>query len=173
MPDDGPKEDGLQYDRMVEEALRSVVGRSLKYAAKHGLTDNHHFYITFRTDGPGTQMPRRLLERHPSEMTIVLQYQFWDLEVSEEGFSVTLSFGEVPEKLVVPFSAVIAFADPSVQFGLQFDAATGEAATARSDSERNDADASPDEAANGAGEDKRKQDSDKVVSFDTFRRKQT
>ncbi len=182
MPDDGLKDDGskdgdLKYDLMVEEALRGVVGRSLTHAAKHGLHDGHHFYITFRTDDPGTQVSQRLRERYPSEMTIVLQYQFWDLEVTQEGFSVTLSFGEVPENLIVPFPAVIAFADPSVQFGLQFDIAKGEGADVQSDSERPDAgadpDTNPDDAASGAGVDAGQQDSNKVVSFDTFRRKQT
>ncbi len=168
MPDDG-----LRYDRMVEEALRGVVGRSLTYAARHGLPDDHHFYITFRTDAPGTQVPQRLRERYPSEMTIVLQYQFRDLEVSEEGFSVTLSFGDVPEKLVVPFPALVAFADPSVQFGLQFDVTNGEGAAVRTNSEGTDTAAGPEDAANGAGVDAKKQDSNKVVSFDTFRRKQT
>jgi uncharacterized protein len=173
MPDEGSKEDGLEYNRMVQKALLGVVGESLKYAAKHGLADDHHFYITFRTDDPGTRVPKRLRERYPNEMTIVLQYQFSDLEVTEEGFSVTLSFGEIPETLIVPFAAVVAFADPSVQFGLQFDTAKAEGAATQSDAEQTEAETGPDEAANGADADKQQQDSDKVVSFDTFRRKQT
>ncbi len=175
MPDDGLKDDGLRYDRMVEEALRSVVRRSLTYAAKHGLQDDHHFYITFRTDDPGTQVPPRLRERYPNEMTIVLQYQFWDLEVSEEGFSVALSFGEVAEKLVVPFPAVVAFADPSVQFGLQFDVANGEGAAAPSSGEEAEADL--ESAANGASSSPSKgkapAHSENVVPLDTFRKKST
>ena len=104
-------------------------------------------------------------------MTIVLQYQFRDLEVSEEGFSVTLSFDDISEKLIVPFPAVVAFADPSVQFGLQFDVKSGEVSDARTNSERTDTDAGPEDAAKGA--DAEEQDSNKVVSFDSFRRKQT
>jgi len=173
LSDDGPIDDGLQYDRMVEEALRAVVGKSLSYAAKHGLKDDHHFFITFRTDNPETQVPPRLRERFPSEMTIVLQYQFWDLEVTEQGFSVTLSFGEVPENLVVPFPAIVAFADPSVQFGLQFDAVGGEGAAVQADSEATDGAESLDKPANAAGPDEPKKDSNTVVSFDSFRKKQT
>jgi hypothetical protein len=113
--------DGLRYDRMVEDALLSVVHRSLSFAAENGLPGEHHFYITFRTDHPGVQIPDQLHERYPGEMTIILQYQFWDLEVRDDDFSVTLSFSDVPEKLTIPFEAVAAFADPSVRFGLQFD----------------------------------------------------
>src|SRR3546814_10129627 len=113
--------DGLRYDRMVEDALRSVVRRSLIHIAQHGLPGSHHFYITFRTDHLDSEIPDALRERYPGEMTIVLQHQFWGLEVGDEQFCVTLSFADVPHRLVVPFAAVTAFADPSVRFGLQFD----------------------------------------------------
>ncbi len=120
----------LRYDRMVEDALRSVVRRALTHVAENGLPGNHHFYITFRTDQEGVEMPATLRDRYPGEMTIVLQHQFWGLEISEKEFSVTLSFADVPHRLVVPFPSVTAFADPSVRFGLQFDvdSATGGAA---------------------------------------------
>ncbi|WP_282606518.1 SspB family protein [Pelagibius sp. Alg239-R121] len=122
MADDTDRSDNaLRYDRMVEDALLSVVHRSLSYAAENGLPGDHHFYITFRTDHPGVDIPNHLRERYPGEMTIILQYQFWDLEVGDDIFSVTLSFSDVPEKLTIPFEAVAAFADPSVRFGLQFD----------------------------------------------------
>ncbi len=111
----------LRYDRMVEDALRSVVRRALTYVSEHGLPGNHHFYITFRTDQDGVEMPSTLRDRYPGEMTIVLQHQFWGLEIAETEFSVTLSFADVPHRLLVPFSSVTAFADPSVRFGLQFD----------------------------------------------------
>lgn len=113
--------DGLRYDRMVEDALRSVVRRALIHASKEGLPGNHHFYITFRTDHKDTDIPKALQDRYPGEMTIVLQHQFWGLEIDEHQFCVTLSFADVPHRLVVPFAAVTAFADPSVRFGLQFD----------------------------------------------------
>lgn len=114
-------EDGLKYDRMVEDALRGVVGRALTEAAECGLPGEHHFYITFRTDRPGVELAGHLRQRYPHEMTIVLQYQFQELIVADDAFSVTLSFGGIMERLHVPFSAVVAFADPSVRFGLQFD----------------------------------------------------
>jgi len=113
--------DDLRYDRMVEDALRSVVRRALIHVAEHGLPGNHHFYITFRTDHRESDIPAALRERYPGEMTIVLQHQFWGLEIGEQQFCVTLSFSDVPHRLVVPFAAVTAFADPSVRFGLQFD----------------------------------------------------
>lgn len=111
----------LRYDLMVEEALRGVVRKALELAATRGLPGDHHFYITFRTEHPGVTLPASLRERYPSEMTIVLQYQFWGLEIDDEGFRVTLSFNDKPERLAIPFEAIKAFADPSVRFGLQFD----------------------------------------------------
>jgi hypothetical protein len=119
-------DDGLKYDVMVERALRGVLREALDYAAEQGLPGEHHFYITFRTDHPEVEIPDHLHERFPSEMTIVLQHQFWSLEVGEESFGVTLSFSDVPEHLSVPFDSVIAFADPSVRFGLQFDSGAEE-----------------------------------------------
>ena len=115
----------LKYNQMVEDALRSVVGRALSHAAERGLSGDHHFYITFLTDHPGVAMPDHLRGHYPSEMTIVLQHQFWGLEVGPEAFGVTLSFANQPERLTVPYAAVTAFADPSVRFGLQFDVGTG------------------------------------------------
>ncbi len=115
-------DDELQYDVMVENALRGVVRQALQQVAQYGLPGEHHFYITFRTDHADTQISERLREQYPNEMTIVLQYQFWDLHVGENAFSVALSFNNRSEYLDVPFDAVIAFADPSVRFGLQFDA---------------------------------------------------
>ncbi|WP_207481373.1 SspB family protein [Arenibaculum pallidiluteum] len=110
----------LRYDVMVESALRGVVREALRQAADHGLPGNHHFYITFRTRHSGVDIPPYLREQYPSEMTIVLQYQFYALEVTEQAFGVTLSFNNVHERLVVPFSAITTFADPSVNFALQF-----------------------------------------------------
>lgn len=114
-------EEGLRYDAMVENALRGVVRRALSYAAERGLPGDHHFYVSFRTNHPGVDIPAQLRARYPTEMTIVLQHQFWGLDVGEEAFGVTLSFSDVPERLTIPFSAISAFADPSVRFGLQFD----------------------------------------------------
>lgn len=105
---------------MVDEALRGVVRRALRQVAQHGLPGNHHFYITFKTRADGVSIPPYLLEKYADEMTIVLQFQFWDLEIEEEFFTVSLSFNDVRERLVIPFAAITGFADPSVKFGLQF-----------------------------------------------------
>jgi hypothetical protein len=114
--------DLIRYDLQVQEALRSVVRKVLADAARDGLPGEHHFYITFRTQAPGVKMSTRLREQYPEEMTIILQYQFWDLKVEEAFFEVGLHFKNVPELLRVPFDAVSGFYDPSVQFGLKFEA---------------------------------------------------
>jgi hypothetical protein len=114
-------DEGLDYNVMAQRALRGVLRDALSLVSERGLPGAHHFYITFRTDHPGAEVPARLRARYPKEMTIVLQNQFWGLEVEEERFAVTLSFNDLPERVSVPFQSVIAFADPSVPFGLQFD----------------------------------------------------
>lgn len=113
--------DVLRYDLMVQEALKGVVRKILSEAARDGLPGEHHFYVTFRTGAPGVRLSQRLREKHPEEMTIVLQHQFWDLSVSDHAFEVGLSFSGVPERLLVPFDAITTFFDPSVQFGLKFE----------------------------------------------------
>ena len=123
MEDDTPPPDSLlPYDEWMEESLRHVVVRAVRYAATVGLPGKHHFYITFRTDYPGTILPTRLREKYPQEMTIVLQHQFRDLIVDEAArtISVTLSFGGVSADLLVPLDAISAFVDPSIQYGLRF-----------------------------------------------------
>ena len=110
----------IDYGRLVEEALRTVVRGVLIKAASEGISGPHHFYITFRTNHPGVGIPPFLHERYPVDMTIVLQHQYWDLEVGDAGFAVTLSFNGNPYRLTVPFEAIKVFADPGVEFGLQF-----------------------------------------------------
>ena len=122
--------DVLRYDLMVQEALKGVVRRILSEAGRDGLPGEHHFYVTFRTTAPGVRVSQRLREKHPEEMTIVLQHQFWDLNVSDHAFEVGLSFSGVPERLLIPFDAITTFFDPSVQFGLKFE--TQEAADSSS-----------------------------------------
>ena len=112
--------DFMNYTAMVDGALRSVVRDVIAQVQETGLPGNHHFYVSFRTDYAGVVLPGHLRERYPEEMTIVLQHQFWGLEVKEQGFEVTLSFNDIHEYLFVPYAAMTAFADPSVQFGLQF-----------------------------------------------------
>jgi hypothetical protein len=113
-------QDLFQYDKMVERALRGVVRDALKRAATEGLRGGHHFYLGFVTQMPGVEIPDQLRAKYPDEMTIVLQHQFWDLEVGEEAVSVTLSFQQQLERLTVPFAAIRSFADPSVNFALEF-----------------------------------------------------
>ncbi len=113
-------DDDIRYDLLTQEALRGVIRKVLALVQRSGLPGQHHLYIAFDTGAEGVVVSKRLKEQYPEEMTIVLQYQFWDLQVTNERFEVKLSFGSVPEKLVVPFSAVKAFYDPSAQFGLQF-----------------------------------------------------
>lgn len=115
------EENTLRYDKMVESALRGVVRQAITEVQETGgLPGDHHFYITFLTDYPGVKIPDYLRERYPGEMTIVLQYQFSDLSVNAERIAVTLSFNNIPEQLVIPLPAVTIFADPSVNFALQF-----------------------------------------------------
>jgi len=120
--------DHIRYDLLAQQALRGVVQRVLADAAKNGLVGEHHFYISFDTRAPGVRISPRLREKYPEEMTIVLQHQFWDLIVAEEGFEVGLSFSGVPERLAVPFEAIKGFFDPSVQFALQFEVSADETA---------------------------------------------
>jgi hypothetical protein len=113
--------DHIRYDVLARDALRGVLRRVLADAAEHGLPGEHHFFITFLSTAEGVKLPPRLLAQHPEEMTIILQHQFWDLVVSEDRFEVGLSFGGIPERLVVPFNSIKSFLDPSVQFGMQFE----------------------------------------------------
>ena len=113
--------DHIRYDVLTRDALRGVLRRVLTDAAEHGLPGDHHFFITFESTAEGVKLPPRLLAQFPQEMTIILQHQFWDLTVLEDRFEVGLSFGGIPERLVVPFHSIRSFLDPSVQFGLQFE----------------------------------------------------
>lgn len=157
--------DVLRYDKMVEEALRGVVRQSLAQVAQCGFPDNHHFYLTFRTNYPGIVIPDHLRAQYPEEMTIVLQYQFWGLEVSENAFEVTLSFNKVHERLYVPFAALTGFVDPAVQFGLQFKGqvpAEAPGKPTRETTNREGVGAEPGAGSNMAGH---------VVALDAFRKK--
>ena len=151
-------DDSLRYDRMVESALRGVVRDALAEVATRGLPGEHHFYITFRSRAPDVAIPPYLAAQFPDEMTIVLQHQFWDLGVDDAGFWVTLSFKGKSERLQIPFAAVTAFADPSVNFALKFVSEEVAAASGETPAEKDDKPAANPEAAN-------------VVTLDTFRKK--
>jgi len=161
-------EDTLRYDRMVESALRGVVREAIQEVIEEGeLPGDHHFYITFMTDFTGVKIPAYLRDRYPGEMTIVLQYQFYDLDVDDEKMGVTLSFNNVPERLEIPLAAITIFADPSVNFALQFQPMGDEGEGDFPDP--GDDDDTP------AGTDDKKGGGDKktgeVVSLDKFRKK--
>jgi uncharacterized protein len=165
------KESLLPYEAWTTEALRRVAIEALAYVARHGLPGGHHFYVTFRTDHPGVEIPPHLRQRFPEEMTIVLQHQFWDLAVDEEvgRFRVGLSFGGVPATLVVPFAALTSFVDPEVQFGLSFKPAPADKAEAPdTSSPKPEADASPSEP---TPEPAPADEASQVVSLDAFRRR--
>lgn len=110
----------IDYPGMIDSAMRSVVREALIHVDKFGLPGEHHFFISFQTNYPGVSISPQLKSRYPEEITIVVQHQFWDLKITDTQFSIMLSFNNIPEKLVVPFDALTAFADPSIKFGLQF-----------------------------------------------------
>jgi uncharacterized protein len=116
-----PAEPTIDYETLAQDAMRGVVRTVLTQAAKSGLPGDHHFYVSFDTGASGVVLSKRLKEKYPSEMTIVLQHRFWDLFVNDDGFEVKLTFDGIPERLVVPFAAIRVFFDPSVRYGLQFD----------------------------------------------------
>ncbi|WEK47926.1 MAG: ClpXP protease specificity-enhancing factor SspB [Candidatus Andeanibacterium colombiense] len=160
----------IPYDEIVQEALRAVVGRVLGEIQHTGgeLPGVHHFYITFKTGAPDVSIPAHLRERFPDEMTIVLQNKFWDLKVDEHGFSVGLSFNQVPAKLSIPFAAITAFVDPAVDFGLQFQAASGDLEPEPHEDAEND---SPDDTSDGKPAKPEADDGSNVVTVDFGRKK--
>lgn len=165
----------LRYDKMVENALRGVVRDALEEVVKDGLPGDHHFYITFLTDHPGVKIPDYLHERYPGEMTIVLQYQSSDLAVDETNLQVTLSFNNKPEKLIIPLASISIFADPSVNFALQFQPLGElESEDFDFDDEDEDDDDTPPSGGGGGRKPRAKKSSGEtgeVVSLDTFRKK--
>lgn len=166
----------MRYDLLAQEALRGVIRKALRIARDEGLPGEHHFYISFRTGAPGVEISDRLRSQYPEEITIVLQHQFWNLEVLDDYFTVDLTFNKVPERLVVPYAAVQGFFDPSVQFGLQFNVegapgsedapetgdqpAAAEASRSMEEALAKEENAEPEEEVTG-----------EVVSLDAFRKK--
>src|SRR3569623_427145 len=161
-------QDHIRYDILTQDALRGVVRKVLAEVAKTGLPGEHHFFISFVTKAAGVRVSQRLLEQYPNDMTIVLQNQFWDQKVSETGFEVGLSFDDKPETLVIPFTAIKGFFDPSVQFGLELKSAAALPEESHGESTEPArlpavAPAPTPAATEAAGE--------KVVSLDAFRKK--
>lgn len=160
--DDSAPDSLIPYDEIVQEALRAVVGRVLSSVADNGgnLPGEHHFYITFKTQAAGVDIPAHLTARFPDEMTVVLQNKFWDLKVHDDSFEVSLTFNGVPAQLYIPFSSITAFVDPAVNFVLQFQvAADGEGPAEHSDAHNDGPIAEPIE------------DGSNVVAVDFKRRK--
>ncbi len=156
-------EDLMRYDQLAQNALRGVVREALRKVERSGLPGEHHFYIAFNTKFAGVNIGERLAQRYPREMTIVLQHQYWNLNVSEERFEVELSFDNIPEKLIIPFNAVKGFLDPAVQFGLQFEAV----AETDGEAERpKPTEVKPEAVVEATGD-----EAPKVVSLDSFRKK--
>ena len=167
MNDETTQEDLIRYDLLVQRALRSVVRSVLSDTMENGLPGNHHFFITFRTDYPGVIIADHIRAKHPEEITIALQHQFWDMKVTDDIFEVGLSFGGVPEKLIVPFDALTGFWDPSVDFGLKFEMSLEEleADDAEDEDGHESASNAQDKAALEDGH------TASVVSLDAFRKK--
>ncbi len=169
-------EDLMRYDQLAQNALRGVVRDALRRVEKSGLPGEHHFYIQFNTKYPGVNIGPRLAERYPREMTVVLQHQFFNLQVTEERFQVELSFDNIPERLVVPFASVKGFLDPAVQFGLQFEVVEAESAEAAAEVkakksvEQKNTIKLTENTDTSDGEDK-PTEAPKVVSLDAFRKK--
>ncbi len=165
--------DLIGYGQLVEDALREVVRRSLRLAIDEGLPGDHHFYLTFRTHHAGVALPGHLKERFKDEMTIVLQHQYWDLKVDDEAFSLSLSFGGKREGLAIPFSALTGFFDPSVQFGLQFQARSAEEQTFGADPPPTPVASAQDDALPelDTAEAAPAEEGDNIIALDTFRKK--
>ncbi len=163
-------DDFLDYGKFVDEAMHYVVRKALMAVQEHGLPVEHHFFITFDTSHPGVMIADDLREKYPDEMTIVMQHQFWDMEVDEERFSLVLSFDGVKQNLTVPFNALISFADPSVKFGLQFhheiippDSLPSDADVSMVERNGTEKDSASDDLLDGA--------TNNVVALDSFRKK--
>jgi hypothetical protein len=161
---------GMDYSQMVEDALKGVVRAAMETASTDGLHGNHHFYVTFLTRHDGVELPDHLLDRYPNDITIVLQHQFWDMQVGDDAFEVSLSFNKLPTRIRVPWDAITSFADPSVQFGLQFQTQGGVVLAGDEadleDAVEGDLDPSGDTPAESAEE-----KAGEVVSLDAFRNK--
>jgi len=154
--------DHIDYGKLVDEAMHIIVRRVLKDVEKNGLPGNHHFFISFLTKFPNVKLSKNLSNKYPKEMTIVLQYQFQNLSVEEEGFSVVLSFNGTKETIYIPYKAITTFADPSVQFGLQF---------REMDYTYDDSNEELNIEIDERSEDSKQSSDDNVVDLDKFRKK--
>ena len=152
----------IDYGNLMHRAMRGLIQEVLEGVQRDGLPGEHHFFITFDTQHPDVELADWLSDRYPGEMTVVLQHRFDDLEVTEEGFAVTLSFGEAPERLYIPYDAIKTFVDPSVEFGLRFE-------THEEEDDDEDDPTPPDGGPDGPGDREPQQDAE-VVRLDAFRK---
>ena len=175
MAESGNRQDHIRYDVLTQDALRGVVRKVLGEVEKVGLPGDHHFFISFATQAPGVRLSKKLLEQYPDEMTIVIQHRYKDLKTSDTGFEIGLTFDGIEELLIIPFSALKGFFDPSVEFGMQFEPAQSNLETGEEPEEDEispddaDTDKTPvSEKTDGSGND---EDEQKVISLDSFRKK--
>ena len=152
--------DEIDYGNLMHNAMRSLIQDVLTEVKNNGLPGEHHFFITFDTNHAGVEMASWLKDRYPTEITVVMQHWYDDLEVKDDGFSVTLNFGDTPEHLVIPYESILTFVDPSVEFGLRFE----------SNEEDEDTDEQKPTFSKGSNRDDTKKETGQVVSLDNFRK---
>ena len=152
--------DEIDYGNLMHNAMRSLIQDVLTEVKKNGLPGEHHFFITFDTNHAGVEMASWLKDRYPTEITVVMQHWYDDLEVKDDGFSVTLNFGDTPEHLVIPYEAILTFVDPSVEFGLRFE----------TNEEDEDTDEQKPTVSKESNKDDAKKETGQVVSLDNFRK---
>ncbi len=163
-------QDHIRYDVLTQDALRGVVRKVLGEVEKAGLPGDHHFFISFATRAPGVRISKKLLDQYEEEMTIVIQNQYHDLKTSETGFEIGLSFDGIAEILVIPFSALKGFFDPSVEFGMQFEPANTELTPAEEPSSLKEVPTDSNKEQK-SDEDDKEETGEKVISLDAFRKK--
>ena len=152
--------DEIDYGNLMHNAMRSLIQDVLTEVKNNGLPGEHHFFITFDTNHAGVEMASWLKDRYPTEITVVMQHWYDDLEVKDDGFSVTLNFGDTPEHLVIPYEAILTFVDPSVEFGLRFE----------TNEEDEDTDEQKPTVSKESNKDDTKKETGQVVSLDNFRK---
>ena len=152
--------DEIDYGNLMHNAMRSLIQDVLTEVKNNGLPGEHHFFITFDTNHAGVEMASWLKDRYPTEITVVMQHWYDDLEVKDDGFSVTLNFGDTPEHLVIPYEAILTFVDPSVEFGLRFE----------TNEEDEDKDEKKPTVSKESNKDDTKKETGQVVSLDNFRK---
>ena len=152
--------DEIDYGNLMHTAMRSLIQDVLTEVKNNGLPGEHHFFITFDTNHTGVEMASWLKDRYPTEITVVMQHWYDDLEVKDDGFSVTLNFGDTPEHLVIPYEAILTFVDPSVEFGLRFE----------TNEEDEDTDEQKPTISKESIKDDTKKETGQVVSLDNFRK---